>query len=332
VYQSRPGSGKLRQCSCDTSSPSCNPGARTVRWLLFLFAIVAVLYPPAFAQCHLKVQGAFPFTTFATQRTVTATADCGAGTVGINWGDLNDQNTSSGTSPLVINHTFSNVGPQLHFVSVSGSDGSATEYLSFQTEPDPSATFAGAQSSQVTAPVAVLPLPPPPTPPPSIAPITIHFECGSAIDSNGKIYPDASAAPLYITCNSIPANVSFAFNQSQNATVEVGTSGLASTFGSVRFPTKETYAAWAMTPIVLFLGVRIRRRRARLGSLLGVCAILCLSLSMTSCGGGFSSPSGTQATQAGQYQVNVISVPNGSTPTGFVQTTLIVPLTVSQTQ
>ena len=332
MCQSRPGSGKRRQFSFDSSRPSRNCTAGTVRCLLFLFVIVAALYPAAFAQCSLTVQGVFPFTTFATQRTVTATADCGAGTVGISWGDLNDQNTSSGTSPLVINHTFSNVGPQLHFVSVSGSDGSATEYLSFQTEPDPSATFAGAQSSQVTAPVAVLPLPTSPTPPPSIAPITIHFECGSAIDSNGNFYPDASAAPLYITCDSIPENVPFAPNQAQNVTVEVGTSGLASTFGSVRFPTKETCAAWAVTPIVFFLGVRIRRRRARLGSLLGVCAILYLSLSITSCGGGFSSPSGTQATQAGKYQVNVISVPNGSTPTGFVQTTLIVPLTVSQTQ
>jgi hypothetical protein len=328
VCQSRPGSGKLRQFSFDSSRPSRNCAAGTVRYLLFLFVIVAALYPAAFAQCSLKVQGVFPFTTFATQRTVTATADCGAGTVGISWGDPNDQNNSSGTSPLVINHTFSNVGPQLHFVSVSGGDGStATEYFSFQTDPAPSATFAGAQSSQVTAPVAVLPLPP--IGPPVInPPITIHFECGSAIDSNGNFYPDASAAPLYITCNSIPANVPFAPNQAQNVIVEVGTSGLASTFGSVRFPTKETYAAWAMTPIVFFLGVRIRRRRARLGSLLGVCAILCLSLSITSCGGGFSSPSGTQATQAGQYQVNVISV----VPDGFVQTTLIFPLTVSPTQ
>jgi hypothetical protein len=329
MCQSRPRSGRLRQFLVDSSSPSCNPGARSVRWLLFLFAIVAVLYPPAFAQCSLKVQGSPPTGTFTTQRTVTATADCGAGAiVFINWGDPNDPNNLSGTSPLVVNHTFSSVNQQLYFITVFGrGEVPATAYLSFQTDPAPSATFAGAQSSQVTAPVAVLPLPP--IGPPVInPPITIHFECGSAIDSNGNFYPDASAAPLYITCNSIPANVPFAPNQAQNVIVEVGTSGLASTFGSVRFPTKETYAAWAMTPIVFFLGVRIRRRRARLGSLLGVCAILCLSLSITSCGGGFSSPSETQATQAGQYQVNVISV----VPDGFVQTTLIVPLTVSPTQ
>jgi hypothetical protein len=316
MYQSRPGSGKLRQCSCDTSSPSCNPGARSVRWLLFLFAIVTVLHPPALAQCTLSnVQGILPKAAF-TPHTITVTADCGAGaSAGIDWGD---GTFSNGTSPLVVSHTFSSIVQPPYDVIVN-QQSSSSLYVTFPSPSSPSATFAGAKPL-VTAPVAVLPLINPP--------ITIHFECGSAIDSNGNFYPDASAAPLYITCNSIPANVSFAPNQAQNVTVEVGTSGLASTFGSVRFPTKKTYAAWAMTPIVFFLGVRIRRRLARLGSLLGVCAILCLSLSITSCGGGFSSPSGAQATQAGQYQVNVISV----VPDGFVQTTLIVPLTVSPTQ
>jgi hypothetical protein len=329
MYQSRPGSGKLRQFLIDSRPPSRNSGARTVRWLLFLFSIVTALYPAAFAQCSLKVQGSLPTGTFTTQRTVTATADCGAGAiVFVNWGDPNDPNNLSGTSPLVVNHTFSSVNQQLYFITVFGrGEVPATAYFSFQTELDPSAAFAGDKPSQVTAPIAVLP-PPPAEPSVINPPITIHFECGSAIDSNGNFYPDASAAPLYITCNSIPANVSFASNQAQNITVEVGTSGPASTFTAARLPTKEIYAAWAMTSIVFFLGVRIRRRRARLGSLLGACAILCLSLSITSCGGGFSSPSMAQATQAGQYQVNVISV----VPEGFVQTTLIVPLTVSPTQ
>jgi hypothetical protein len=332
MYQSRPGSGKLRQCSCDTSSPSCNPGAGTVRWLLFLFAWIIVLCSPAFAQsCTLKVQGSLPRGTFTTQRTVTATADCGAGTgVGINWDDPNDP-FSNGTSPLVLNHTFSTAGqPQpLYFVSASGGNATANAYFAFQTEPDPSAAFAGDKPSQVVAPVAVL-APPPPGPPPPIAPITIHFECGTVVDSNGT--PNLSASVLDITCNSVPANIPFDSNQIQNVIVEVATSGRASTFGSVRFPTKETYAAWTMAPIVLFLSVRVRRRRAKLGSLLGVCAILGLLLSLTSCGGSFSLPAVTKTTLPGQYQVNVISVPNGAMPDGFVQTTLIVPLTVSPTQ
>jgi hypothetical protein len=322
VCQSSPGSGELRQFSFDSSRPSRNCAAGTVRCLLFLFVIVTVLHPPALAQCTLRnVQGILPKAAF-TPHTITVTADCGAGaSAGIDWGD---GTFSNGTSPLVVSHTFSSTVQPPYDVIVN-QQSSSSLYVTFPSPSSPSATFAGVKPL-VTAPVAVLPLPP--IGPPVInPPITIHFKCGSAIDSNGNLYPDASAAPLYITCSSIPANVPFAPNQAQDVTVEVGTSGLASTFGSVRFPTKETYVAWAMMPIVFFLGV-IRRRRARLGSLLGVCAILCLSLSITSCGGGFSSPSGTQATQAGQYQVNVISV----VPDGFVQTTLIVPLTVSPTQ
>ena len=333
MCQSKPGSGKLRQLSFDSSRRSRNCAAGTVRCLLFLFAFVAAPYPAAFAQCSLKVQGVFPFNTFATQRTVTATADCGAGTVGISWGDPNDQNTSSGTSPLVINHTFSNVGQQLYFVSVFGSDGStATEYFSFQTEPDPSATFAG-DNPQITAPVGVIA----PTEPvsPTAPAISIHFECATVVDSDGTVYTAAQASnTLHLDCHATPnANVTYAPNQQQQPVkVEVATSGLASTFSSVRFPAKEIYAAWTMAPILLLLSVRVRRRRAKMQSMLGVGAILCLSLSLASCGGGFSSPSLTQATPSGQYQVNVISVPNGAKPDGFVQTTLIVPLTISATQ
>lgn len=334
MYQSRPGSGKLRQSSFDSSRPSRYCAAGTVRCLLFLFAFVAVLHPAAFAQCSLKVQGGFPLGTFTTERAVTATADCGAGTtVGISWGDPNDTNTSSGTSPLVVNHTFSSVGQQLYFVSVFGSDGSsATEYFSFQTEPDPSATFAG-DNPQVTAPVGVIA----PTEPvsPTAPVITIHFECDTVVDSDGTVYTAAQASStLHLDCHATPnANVTYAPNQQQQTvTVVVATSGLASTFGSVRSSIKEIYAAWTMSPIMLLLSMSVRRRRAKMRSIFGICATLCLSFPVMSCGGGFSTSSLLQATPSGQYQVNVISVPNGSTPTGFVQTTLIVPLTVSQTQ
>jgi hypothetical protein len=155
------------------------------------------------------------------------------------------------------------------------------------------------------------------------------------VDSDGTVFTAAQASSvLHLDCHATPnANVTYAPNQQQQpVTVEVATSGLASTFSSVRFPTKEIYAAWTMAPILLLLSVGVRRRRAKMQSMLEVGAILCLSFSVMSCGGGFSSTSLIQPTPSGQYQVNVISVPNGSTPTGFVQTTLIVPLTVSQTQ
>ena len=56
-------------------------------------------------------------------------------------------------------------------------------------------------------------------------------------------------------------------------------------------------------------------------------------LPVVSCGGGFKPPKIQQlATPAGSYQITVVDVPVGSSPSGFVQTTLIVPLTVSPTQ
>jgi hypothetical protein len=337
VCQSRPGSGKLRQFSFDSSRPSRNCAAGTVRCLLFLFVIVTAFYPAALADCTITVQGSLPPESFTAQQTVTATATCAGGFANIAWGD--GTQSSSGPSPVVANHTFTiavpppppQPPPPPYFVQVTNLEETpAAAYLAFP--PAPAATFAG-DNPQITAPVGVIAPNEPASP---MAPaISIHFECDTVVDSDGTVYNAAQASSvLHLDCHATPnANVTYAPNQQQQpVTVEVATSGLASTFSSVRFPTKEIYAAWTMAPILLLLSVTVRRRRAKMQPMLGICAILCLSFSVTSCGGGFSSTSLMQPTPSGQYQVNVISVPNGSTPTGFVQTTLIVPLTVSQTQ
>jgi hypothetical protein len=50
---------------------------------------------------------------------------------------------------------------------------------------------------------------------------------------------------------------------------------------------------------------------------------------LPSCGGGFTVPGGQAATPAGNYRVTVIDRPvEGQSLTGFVQTSLIVPLSV----
>jgi hypothetical protein len=64
-------------------------------------------------------------------------------------------------------------------------------------------------------------------------------------------------------------------------------------------------------------------------------ALLCLALSSISCGGGFTTPKIGSITPAGQYQVVAVTEENPTDPTPdptFVQTTLIVPLTVAPTQ
>jgi hypothetical protein len=54
---------------------------------------------------------------------------------------------------------------------------------------------------------------------------------------------------------------------------------------------------------------------------------------LVGCGGGFNLPQVTSTTTpAGSYKVTVVDNPvNTTNPTGFVQTSLIVPLTVSPT-
>jgi hypothetical protein len=58
-----------------------------------------------------------------------------------------------------------------------------------------------------------------------------------------------------------------------------------------------------------------------------------LILIVSSCGGGFTPHQPVQSTPPGSYQVTVIDQPlPGQDTTGFVQTSLIVPLTVNQVQ
>jgi hypothetical protein len=56
-----------------------------------------------------------------------------------------------------------------------------------------------------------------------------------------------------------------------------------------------------------------------------------LTLLSLSCGGGFTAPKVEDVTPPGNYQVTVIDLPVG-TNSGFEQTSLIVPLTVSPFQ
>jgi hypothetical protein len=347
MCESRPGSGQLRQGLLDSSRPSRSCPARSVGRLFFLFVIVTAFYPAAFADCTIQVQGSLPEQTFTTQQSVTATAMCDGGFATVDWGD--SSGFISGPSPLVVNHTYSTAvpppppppqpPPPLYFVQVSnGEEKPAGAYFAFQTKPaTPSATFAGGES-EVVATIGVTAPPPPfgPEPPPGPpSAFTIHFECDTVVDSDGTVYTAAQASnTLHLDCHATPnVNVAYLPNeQQQPVKVGVATSGPPLMFGTVWFPSREICAACTITPFVLLLTVRVRRRQAKLRSFLAACVSLGLSLTLVSCGGGFSLPAQTKATPPGQYQVNVISVANGTPPTGFVQTTLIVPLTVSETQ
>jgi hypothetical protein len=89
------------------------------------------------------------------------------------------------------------------------------------------------------------------------------------------------------------------------------------------------YAFWLpLWPAVLGAAVGgIRTRRQRMLQCVALIAVIAMLLIFTFCGGGFTPPSGgstSTPTPAGSYQVTITA-----SPTGFVQTSLIVPLVVT---
>jgi hypothetical protein len=95
-------------------------------------------------------------------------------------------------------------------------------------------------------------------------------------------------------------------------------------------------AMWLPLAALVLFGAgwpKPRWRRRGIAPWLAGGLLVILLLLFTSCGGGFNAPVVTgQATPAGNYQVTVVSQPApGQSTTGFVQTSLIVPLSVSPT-
>lgn len=95
-------------------------------------------------------------------------------------------------------------------------------------------------------------------------------------------------------------------------------------------------ALWLPIPAIFLIGVsfgRVRRSRRLIPRYLLLAALGVLIGLLMACGGGFSLPQVTSSTTpAGSYTVTAIDNPvNSSSTTGFIQTSLIVPLTVNPT-
>jgi hypothetical protein len=141
-----------------------------------------------------------------------------------------------------------------------------------------------------------------------------------------------------ISCSSTPATVTLS-STLQPVTIEIQTAGFAT--GKMMPKFRRDTLLWAEClplPTLLFwcagLGKRLSSRKAlaRYGAQVLAVGLL---LQLVSCGGGFTMPSKAlpSATPAVRYQVTVVDNPVSSSPvTGFVQISLIVPLTVSATQ
>jgi hypothetical protein len=226
-----------------------------------------------------------------------------------------DQSSTSTSGPSVtVGHTYPQAGSYLIQVDASADDtgdsGGVQGYTALPavaTTPQP--VFAG-QTSEVTVSMIGAP-----------ANQEVTFTCTTVTDSNGAIL---LAANLGITCTSNPPTITLTGGV-QSVAIDIKTSGPAAQVARHR---EIFYALLIPLPLlILSLNRRSRRGAASRCAVLGLVAI---TLLLSSCSGGFTPPVVVQQTPGGSYQVTVVDEPaNGQPLPGFVQTSLIVPLTVN---
>ena len=164
------------------------------------------------------------------------------------------------------------------------------------------------------------------------SPVQVTFTCTTVIDSKGNV-DDASA--LGISCNSTPSPVTLSPPKT-SVTINIQTTGSAVAATSM-VRKAWFYAVCLPLPAMLFwcigLGKRVSRRRILkiYGAQILVVGLL---LQLVGCGGGFVLPSANSpsGTPPGSYQITIVDNPVNSNTSGFIQISLIVPLTVSQPQ
>lgn len=269
--------------------------------------------PPTCGSLTLQTTGV-PFVISA--RVICTDPQGEALTTTIDWGDRTSTTVSGDSGELLV-VPKPNPYPERsgsYTVIVTSIDSSGAPSLPVESSISFAASqalFAG-QSATVSLTVQV---------PPSGG--TLNLACPTVTDLNGVI---RQASDLGITCT--PAQVTLPAG-SQTVTVVIHTTGSAS--GSLRPGARHRtwfYAFWLpLGPTLLgaaFGGTRTRRQR--IAQCLALVAVVALLLMFTYCGGGFTPPtsggSGSTPTPAGSYQVTVVV-------TGFVQTSLIVPLVVT---
>jgi hypothetical protein len=264
-------------------------------------ASVQGVAPPDFLTITLAVncvdpQGLTLFTSVAWGDDLTSTFDGGAATV---------------------SHTYAVAQPYLvHVTSFNSVQlmGEAFNNVILLGPKNPVTVIAGG-SATVTIPVDEVPVG-----------LQVSFECPTVTDSSGNVHP---AADLGITCNSNPPTITFD-GATHNVDIVIHTTGVTS--GAVMPLRGEGKVLLAMLmPAMIGLTGRWSMRgraKARTQSF-AVVVVLALVLMIASCSsGGFSAPN-LQATPTGTYQLTIVDVPaSGQDTTGFVQTSLIVPLTV----
>lgn len=261
--------------------------------------------------------------------TITIDANCtGATSYDIQWGDGSGTSTQ-GSSTLTANHTYPSAGPW--FFTLNESGGQTPQFgRAIVGFPTVQTDFLSGQQLNLAAYLAVTTFG-------TTDPITAQVTCANVVAPDGTLLP---AANLGITCGPQTVVLTPTFDDASESAAlpasttptlfQVTTTGTASTFALTRPQSLQSRAPLILAIALLapVFGLGSRRRWLRRYLTPGLTLLLCLAV--TSCGGGFKSPQlVSSVTPPGSYQLNIIL---DSTTTGFVQITLIVPLTVIAAQ
>ena len=245
-------------------------------------------------------------------------------TTSIDWGDGSSSPASlqpDGT--FTATHTYVPPPASYYAIAVSATDsfnlqGTISNETILIPATSVNAVFPG---QSINVPIS-LPWP--------YSPVQVTFTCTTVIDSSGQPH-DASV--LGISCNSTPSPVTLS-PPGPSVTLNIQTTGSAVATTSLDRKI-WFYAVCLPLPAMLFCGIGLGRRvsRRRILKIYGTqILIVGLFLQLVGCGGGFVLPSASApaGTPPGSYQITIVDSPVNSNTSGFVQISLIVPLTVSQ--
>jgi hypothetical protein len=262
---------------------------------------------------------------------ITATATCTDNTMPplplnttLDWGDNSPPVMMSGGS-LTATHTYLTVTEYklvvtaVNTANVMGTHPAYLDLRPVDIQP-PLSVFQG-QSASFGANVM------------SPGPVKVNFECTVVVDSSNRV---VDASSVGISCYAISQPITLPDNVSTQVTIVIQTSGGALARLSRPKHQGALYAFVIPAFGLIFLpgGASLFIRRRNLQRLVALFGILSIVALLTSCSGGFTPPHNQTATPPSTYHVSVVDVlaDNSGNPGAFVQTTLIVPLTVAPFQ
>jgi 6-phosphogluconolactonase (cycloisomerase 2 family) len=235
--------------------------------------------------------------------------------VTINWGDGSPVTSgSTGTHPYKAVGTYTITVTAIDNLGLQGNI-SQTVTLTLPAPP----VFSG-QSSQITF----------------TAPQGLTFGCNEATGPNGqKVYSAAKIQSTFGIICGFSTTVAPPGTGDTMVTMTIQTTGgMAMLLPPKAAPRWASLGVWMPFPVIVLLGPGfLRRARYRIAAIrcvaLGLIVVLVLILS--SCGGGFTPPTqpqpppGQPTTPSGMYYLTAVGIDDS----GFVQTSLIVPLNVT---